>query len=84
MIFDVQTARYAYKPEDAEKLKELGFEFEEIDEGIWIGYRGRVVKKKKSVSVEIKSLEELLSLIKTHGQIILDIGEIWIYDDYIE
>jgi hypothetical protein len=79
-LFNLSTSRFTYKKEEALKLKKLGLKFEDINDNC--------VKQKGSAEIEINSLDELLSLVKEYGDIIIglvnDKPDIEIYDDYRE
>lgn len=76
MEFKVETSAYFYENEsDIEKLKSIGFHFEE-------GKYGKAIKG--DVTIEIKTIEELVEFTNRFGQIIVSDGEIEIYNDYRE
>lgn len=77
MKFKVSTAGYFYpNKQDRDRLSKIGFTFPESE--------GEFMKKEDSVEVEIKDLEELILFSKQHSRIIIEDGEIKIYDDYLE
>ena len=80
MKFDLSTVGYFYTVEDAKKLEELGFQFDNN------GYDKRLCKRiiTRSVEINISSLEELLEFSKKWGELIISGNEIIIYDDYRE
>ena len=80
MKFNLTTAGHFYTSEDAKKLKEFGFKFD--DEG----YDKRLCKRQifSDVEVEINSLEELIAFSNKWGELIVSDGSIIIYDDYCE
>jgi hypothetical protein len=73
------TANYLYEKAHKQKLEKLGFKFEK-----------RSILSSKlfvigdPVQIEIFSLEELMFIVQEFGQIVLDEGEIEIYDGYRE
>lgn len=76
MKFELTTTEYGYEKEDANKLKQLGFEFI---------YRDNYYSKNdKDISIEINSLDDLMNLIKEYGQIVINESKIEIYDGYRE
>ena len=80
MKFDLSTVGYFYTVEDAKKLEELGFQFDNN------GYDKRLCKRiiPNSVELNISSLEELLEFSDKWGELIISDGNIMIYDDYCE
>lgn len=80
MKFDLSTAGNFYTVEDAKKLEELGFQFDDN------GYDKRICKRiiSNSVEINISSLEELLIFSDKWGKLIINSNEIIIYDDYCE
>jgi len=85
-LFTLTTTGYLYEKQEAEKLKRLGFEFKKLDDEL--EEECRFTKKGNSAGLEINTLEELLSFIKEHGDVIVSFYEdmpcIEIYDDYRE
>jgi hypothetical protein len=85
-LFTLTTAGNFYKKEQAEKLKMLGFKFKNLDEEFEEGCS--CIKTSDSAELEINTLEELLSFVKEHKDIIISFSEgmpcIEIYDDYRE
>lgn len=80
MKFNLSTVGQFYTVEDAKKLEELGFEFDDN------GFSKRLCKRMitRSVEINISSLEELLEFSKKWGELIISGNEIIIYDDYRE
>lgn len=80
MKFNLSTAGRFYTVEDAKKLEELGFEFDDN------GFSKRLCKRMitNSVEINISSLEELLKFYDKWGELIINSNEIVIYDDYCE
>lgn len=80
MRFDLSTAGNFYTVENAKALEELGFQFDDN------GFDKRLCKRiiTSSVELNISSLEELLTFCDKWGELIINSGEIVIYDDYCE
>lgn len=80
MIFTVKTSGTFYKNEKYRKLlEELGFEFsEEEDDG------EKTYRISDSIKVEVEDLEDIITIARTYGQIIITIDNeetsIEIYD----
>lgn len=80
MKFNLLTAGTFYTIEDAKKLEELGFQFN--DEGIDKHRSKHIITN--SVDINISSLKELLAFSDKWGELIINSNEIIIYDDYCE
>lgn len=80
MKFDLLTAGTFYTVEDAKKLEELGFQFD--NKGIDKRKCKRIITD--SVEINISSLEELLAFSDKWGQLTINSNDIIIYDDYCE
>jgi len=80
MKINLSTVGLYYTIEDAKKLEELGFKFDDN------GFSKRLCKRiiTRSVEINISSLEELLEFSKKWGELIISGNEIIIYDDYRE
>ena len=65
------------------KYEKLGFNFE-VNEWHYNADREPWVKQGQSFYplIEINTLEELINFVREYGQIVLNDGEIEIYDDY--
>lgn len=80
MKFNLSTVGHFYTVEDAKKLEELGFQFDDN------GFDKRICKRiiTRSVELNISSLEELLAFSDKWGLLIISSNEIIIYDNYCE
>jgi biotin-(acetyl-CoA carboxylase) ligase len=85
MVFKLTMAGRLYTKDDAEKYKELGFEFEEYQVDRFMHtYRNQRLLSKKDVKIEINSIEELIDFMNKWGELVLNQNEIEIYNDYRE
>ena len=91
MLWVVRTAGTYYNREEMEKLKKLGFEFnEDVEPPSWHGreWKGGCHEKAGGFEippVELNTIEELLEFMNEYGDIIIeDLYKITIYDDYVE
>lgn len=80
MKFTVSTTGTTYTQEQAKRLGELGFEFD--NQGL-DAYRPKR-KITQEVKIDIESLEELLQFNRKWGDLILSASHITIYDSYDE
>jgi len=83
MTFALTTSGYFYTKDQADALSELGFKFTPYPEH----YKGRDMMRKDGpdeVTIEIKTLEELMAFTQKWGECVVGNGHIEIYDDYRE
>jgi hypothetical protein len=86
MKFKLSTSCYFYDKDSAEKLKGLGFEFDEIQQhqrnhlGLSQDYT-HDIDITVNPEIEINTVEELVAFSKQWGQLIINGDSIEIYDD---
>jgi len=83
MIFKLSQLYYWVDKEEKEQLEKLGFKFKKTGKK----YRSHgefEVGSNENLTIEISTLEELVSFVKKYGKIVLYEDEIEIYNNYRE
>ena len=88
MQLEITATGWSYCKKDAEKLMQLGFEFETKDNsGSKFSYKTGselYVKTDKRVFKEFNSIEELMDFAKENKRLVIEDNVVEIYDDYRE
>ena len=84
MKFRLDLAGVVYKPEDSQRLQDLGFKFEPCRDPFKEG-KTRRLERDGEKSVELNSIEELMKFIEKWGPVVIDLPNyITLYNDLIE